>query len=249
MPEITPNKYLVNATWDDAPHLSQSEKDALWESIPAYQREARAKGIPSLGSGAVWPIPEERISVEPFEIPEYWPKAYALDVGWKATAAIWGAWDRSEDTVYIWSEYKQGESEPATHVQAVKARGDWIPGVIDPASRGRGQRDGMVLLDDYVGMDLDLDKADNSVDSGLFKVERRLREGRLKIFSTCRLFFDEYRLYRRDDKGKIVKVNDHLCDCLRYLIMSGMERATTELAALDNFEQRENRGQNATTGY
>ena len=249
MPEITRNKYLVTATWDDVPHLSKEEKEALWESIPPFQRDARARGIPSLGSGAVWPVIEERIKCEPFEIPEYWVKAYALDVGWNNTAALWGAWDRASDCVYIWSEYKQGESEPATHVEAIKSRGSWIPGVIDPASRGRAQRDGVVLLDDYVGMGLDLDIADNSVETGVHKVYRRLVSGRLKIFSTCLGFFEEYRLYSRDEKGKIKKVNDHLCDCLRYLIMSGMARAVHEIEALDNFEQYTQRGQNATTGY
>ena len=248
MPEITANKYLVTATWDDVPHLSQEEKDSLWESIPPFQRDARAKGIPSLGSGAVWPVVEERIKCEPFEIPEYWPKAYALDVGWNNTAALWGAWDRSSDVVYIWSEYKQGEAEPATHVEAIKSRGDWIPGVIDPAARGRAQRDGVVLLDEYVDMGLDLDIADNSVETGVHKVFRRLVSGRLKIFSTCLGFFDEYRLYSRDEKGKIKKVNDNLCDCLRYLVMSGMDRAKHEVEALDIYERRTG-GQNATTGY
>jgi len=247
--EVTPNKLLVMATWDDCPHLSKSEKEAMWSSIPAYQREARSKGIPSLGSGAVWKFSEERIKCEPFEIPEYWPKAYALDVGWNNTAALWGAWDRSCDTVYVWNEYKQAEAEPATHVQSIKARGDWIPGVIDPAARGRAQRDGVVLLDEYVGMGLDLDLADNSVETGLFKVEQRFAKGTLKVFSTCRGFFEENRLYSRDDKGKVKKVNDHLCDCLRYLIMSGMARAVHELEALDSYEPREHRGQNATTGY
>jgi hypothetical protein len=248
MPEITKNKYLVTATWDDAPHLSQEDKDALWDSVPAHERGARAKGIPSLGSGAIWPIAEERFVVEWFEIPEYWPKAYALDVGWKNTACLWGAWDSQSDTVYVYSEYKQGEAEPATHVEGIKSRGDWVPGVIDPAARGRGQKDGTNLMDEYSGMGLDLDIADNSVDTGLFKVEKRLRNGRLKVFSSCRSFLDEYRLYRRNEKGKIVKVNDHLCDCLRYLIMSGIQRAKIEIDATDTYEEERAIG-NHTTGY
>ncbi len=197
----------------------------------------------------MWPIVEERIKCEPFEIPEYWPRAYALDVGWNNTAALWGAWDRSTDCVYIWSEYKHGEAEPATHVEALKGRGPWIPGVIDPAARGRGQRDGIALLDEYVDMGLDLDIANNEVESGVHKVFRRFVSGRLKIFDTCRGFFDEYRLYSRDEKGKIKKVNDHLCDCLRYIISSGMGRAKTELLATDQYEQRIASGHNATTGY
>lgn len=249
MPEVTKTKYRVEATWNDAPHLSKEEKEELWASIPVFQRDARAKGIPSLGAGAIYPISEERIKCEPIEIPEYWPRAFALDVGWNNTACLWGAWDRDSDTVYIWSEYKQGQAEPATHVDAIKSRGLWIPGVIDPASRGRSQKDGIALLDEYTNMGLDLDLADNAVEAGIHSVYRRMVSGRLKIFETCLQVFDEFRLYRRDEKGKVVKDNDHLMDCLRYLIMSGMGRAVTEIQAFDYEEETMRAVGNSTTGY
>ena len=250
MPEISTSKYLVRAAWEDVPHLSEEDKRQLYESLRPHEREARSKGVPSLGAGAVWPVLEERIVCDPFKIPEFWPVAYALDVGWNNTAALWGAWDRDSDTIYIWSEYKAGESEPATHVDAIKARGEWIPGVIDPASRGRSQKDGISLLDEYNRMGLKLDLADNAVESGVHAVYRRFVSGRLKVFSTCAKFFDEYRLYQRNEKGKIVKTNDHLMDCLRYLVVSGMAIAVDKLMALDFEEQMEvASGGNATTGY
>jgi hypothetical protein len=47
---------------------------------------------------------------------------------------------------------------------------------------------------------------------------------------TCQNFFREFRKYHRDDKGngKIVKTDDHLMDCLRYLVVSGREQMATE---------------------
>ena len=231
MPQITDSKYLVTATWEDAPHLSDDVKKELWDSIPPFQRDARAKGIPMLGSGAVFPIKEERITVDDFEIPEYWPTAYALDVGWNCTAALWGSWDRQSDTVYLWSCYKQGHAEPATHVDAIRSRGEWIPGVIDPAARGRSQKDGNRLLDDYVRMGLHLTLADNAVESGVHHVYRRMASGRLKVFKSLHQWFEEFRLYRRDEKGKIVKDNDHLMDDTRYLIVSGMAIAIDRMLA------------------
>ena len=48
----------------------------------------------SAGSGqhlAVYPVPESDLIVQPFKIPAHWPRAYGLDVGWRGTAAIWGA--------------------------------------------------------------------------------------------------------------------------------------------------------------
>ncbi len=51
-------RFVVMASWDDVPHLSQQQKDALWNSIPPFQRDARSKGIPQLGSGAIYPVQE-----------------------------------------------------------------------------------------------------------------------------------------------------------------------------------------------
>jgi phage terminase large subunit-like protein len=51
-PESESGKFVVQATWDDVPHLSAEAKAELLASIPPYQREARSKGVPQLGSGA-----------------------------------------------------------------------------------------------------------------------------------------------------------------------------------------------------
>lgn len=202
-------KATVIVGWDDAAHLSEDEKAELERSLPPHQREARKSGIPSLGAGAVYPVPVSEIRCDPFPIPAYWPKLYALDVGWKRTAALWMAWDRNVDVMYIYTEHYRGEADPSTHAMAIRARGEWIQGVIDPAARGRSQFDGQKLIEAYKNQGLKLVEAKNAVDAGIYEVWLRLSTGRLKVFSTCQHFFDEYRIYRRNEKGQIVKENDH----------------------------------------
>jgi hypothetical protein len=228
MPQITASRYLVTAGWDDVPHLDARTKAELLASTPPHLRDARTKGIPSLGSGAVYPIPLDEVLVAPFRIPAFWPRAYALDVGWKRTAALWGALDRETDTLVCYSEHYAGQAVPAVHASAIKARGEWIPGVVDPASRGRAQGDGEQLIDTYRGEGLKLTPAKNAVESGLFDVYQRLTTGRLKFFTTLTNLQAEYRMYRRNERGAIIKDYDHLMDCLRYLTVSGIPIMRTQ---------------------
>lgn len=241
------SKWAIGITWDDVPHLDEATRKELWDSIPPHQRDARARGIPALGSGVIYPVAEDSYVVEPFKIPEWWPRAYALDVGWNRTAAVWGAWNRENDTVYIYDEYYVAEAPPQVHADAIKGRGVWMPGVIDPAARGRSQRDGVALMGEYQSLGLDVMPANNEVEAGIFAVYRRLVSGRLKVFSSCTNLRSERRLYRRDEKGKIVKERDHLMDAERYLIMSGMARATTAPQA--NHVEDAPKGASLATGY
>ena len=217
------SKTVVSMTWDEVPHLTDQAKEELLSAMTPNERDARTKGVPSLGAGAIYPVPESDIVCAPFQFPEYWTKSYALDVGWNRTACLWGAWDRDNDIVYLYSEHYMGSAEPSVHAQAIRARGDWIQGVIDPASRGRSQKDGDQLFQIYTDLGLHLTPAKNAVEAGIYEVWQRLSTGRLKVFSTLQNFLTEYRLYRRDEKGKIVKDGDHLVDCARYLVMSGLD--------------------------
>lgn len=217
------SKYVVSATWDDVPHLSAEQKAELLSSIPPYQRDARSKGIPQLGAGAIYPIPETDFLVDDFEIPPYWPRAFGLDVGWNRTAAIWGAKNPETGETFLYSEHYIGHEQPVMHTKAIKARGSWIPGVIDPAARGRGQRDGEQLLQDYIDLGLSLSQANNGVEAGIYTVWQMLSTGQLKVFRSLNNWQSEFRLYRRDEKGHIVKVNDHLMDATRYFCVSGLD--------------------------
>jgi len=224
--------------WDDVPHLSEAAKVEYSKTIPPFQRDARTKGWPRLGAGAIYPIPESEILVEPFAIPKTWPHAYGLDVGWKVTAAVFGAQSPSDGIWYLYSEHYQEHAEPSVHAAAINARGKRMPGCIDPASRGRGQRDGVQLIQQYCDLGLNLQIANNSVFTGLTETWELYAEGRLKVFSILQHFRAEFRVYQRDEKGNVVKKNDHLMDAKRYFVMTGRNIAAP-LTALPDKQKRE----------
>lgn len=211
-------KYVVTVGWDDVPHLSEDMKKTMLETTPPRLRKARSQGIPSVGEGLVWPVEQETFVVEPFEIPKHYMRLGSLDVGWRATASLVGARDPNTGVIYVYREYKKGQMAPDEH--ALVLRHFDVPFEIDPASRAASQADGEKLFDLYSGLGLKLRLAENAVGVGLQVVYEALLSGQLKVFSTCKELLREMALYRIDKNGKVVKKNDHLCDCLRYLAMA-----------------------------
>jgi phage terminase large subunit-like protein len=239
LPKECEERFVIQLTWDDVPHLSDEIKKEMLKSIPPHERDARSKGRPQLGSGAIYGFVEEDVVCDPFEIPRHWPRCFGLDVGWNRTAAIWGAWDRESDTLYLYSEHYLGRELPVVHADAIKARGIWIPGLIDPSSAFGSSRDGQQIITDYKKIGLRLYPANNAVESGIEVVRTRFASGQLKVFKTLRNFLGEFRIYRRDQNGKVVKERDHLMDATRYLCMDFKRYAITESQAMRDLEEDE----------
>ena len=61
----------------------------------------------------------------------------------------------------------------------------------------------------------------NAVEAGIYAREQLMYSGKLKAFTSLGSWYSEFRLYRRDQQGKIVKEGDHLMDAMRYFVMAG----------------------------
>ena len=151
-----------------------------------------------------------------------------LDVGWNTTAGVWGATNPDTGITYIYDEMYESKKQPFEYARTIKLRGDWINGVVDSASNNSNQHDGTKIFDMLKAEGLKLEFPDKAVEAGIYKVWEMLTNGKLKVFKSCLNFQEEYKLYRRDEKGKVVKEKDHIMDAMRYLIMSGMDRAKSK---------------------
>jgi hypothetical protein len=174
----------------------------------------------------IYPIPESELIVQDFTIPEHWPRAFGLEIRWNRMAAIWGARDPQSDVLYLFSEYC-AEAEPATQVAAIRSRGDWIPGLIDPTANGKSQSDGYRLIQTYRKLGLPLECVDNALESGILNVWQRMRSDRLKVFASLSKYLEERRFYRRNEEARILKEHDALQDATRCLV-SGISRWRTK---------------------
>jgi phage terminase large subunit-like protein len=226
-PEDSPWKYVTRVTWEEVPHLSEEEKAELLKTISPHMREARTKGIPSMGAGSVYPIPEDDITIKPFPIPEWWPRAYGFDVGGGGSvhgggknAVVWVVQDPDSDTYYLYSEHYEGHIIAPVHAEAIKARGKWVHGVIDSQAIQTSPTDGRNLLEIYEDLGLLIEPAQKAKEAGIQKIYQLLLSGRLKVFDTLKNWLNEYRQYSRDENQKIKdKQKDDLMDATNYLML------------------------------
>lgn len=213
-------------TIDDAEHYTDEQRAAIINSYPAHEREARIKGIPSLGSGRVFPIADEKIVCDAMPIPKEWAQINGLDFGWDHPfAAVNLAWDRDADVIYVTKTYREKEQTPVIHAAAIKPWGAWIPCAWphDGYQHDKGSGKGLAAQYGEQGLNMLAEHAThedggNGVEAGVMEMLDRMQTGRLKVFRHLEQWFSEFRLYHRDE-GKIVKERDDLMAATRYGVM------------------------------
>lgn len=222
----TPGTHVTNMTIDDALHYTQEQRAAIISSYAPHEREARVKGIPALGSGRVFPIPEEALYEDDFEIPKHWPRIVGIDFGWDHPfAAVWLAWDRDRDTIHIYDCYRASQESANVHGPAIRSKGDWIPIAWPHDGLQHDKGSGEQLADIYRKQGLNMlperatfEDGTNGVEAGIMDMLTRMETERFKVNKRLTQWFEEFRLYHRED-GKIIKERDDLLSATRYAIM------------------------------
>lgn len=237
-----PDAGMVNMTIHDVDHYTPERKAQIIASYPAHEREARTLGVPSMGSGKVFPIEESSITVDPFPLPAHWPRIIGLDFGWDHPAgAAWIAWDRDSDTVYIYNEFQIRETTPIMQAPLLAAKGKWIPVAWphDGLQHDKGSGEQLAAQYRNAGVNMLPERAThppaegqkegeggNGLEAGVSDMLERMQTGRWKVFKTCTKWLEEFRMYHRKD-GVIVKLQDDVISASRYGTMM-LRHAITE---------------------
>ena len=222
------------ATWDDAPHLNDEDKDRLRATYPSHELEVRTLGVPMMGEGRIFPASEDSIKTAPFEIPSHYHLIKGVDFGVDHPAAVVDlAIDRDRDIWFVTRVWRQGDINIATHAAAINAGDRGIP-VAWPHD-GLNRKDAgtnrmpkqlwSIYSNDY-GCNMLPISARYEKDKGgrqpqwpvIEEIKERQATGRFKVFSTCTEYFEEHRSYHLRD-GKIVPKRD---DVLKATMYAGM---------------------------
>ena len=221
------SKHVTFMTIEDAEHYTAEERAEIVAAYPEHEREARARGIPILGSGRVFPIAEETIACDAVPLPAYWPRLGALDFGWDhPSAAVELAHDTEADIVYVTKAYRATQQSPAMQALALKPWGNWLPWAWPRDGRRETlEGAGIALAKQYrehglsmMGTHAQFTDGSVSVEAGLMDMLDRMKLGRFKVFRHLNDWFEEFRLYHRKD-GLVVKLKDDLMSATRYGVM------------------------------
>jgi phage terminase large subunit-like protein len=224
--EKSEDRALVQMTIDDVDHYDASQREQIAASYSDHEREARTRGVPTMGSGRIFPISQDRIACEHRDIPDHWPRIGGMDFGFTHNfAACELAHDRDHDIVYLIRAFRQKESTPIMHAATLRAWGKLRWAWPRDGRRQTLEGAGIPLMEQYRDQGLDMlwehaqfeDKS-VSVEAGLLGWLDRMTSGRFKVFRELNDFWEEFNLYHRRD-GKVFAENDDLLCAVRYALM------------------------------
>ena len=244
MNNLQTGQSLPNATWDDASetvmslkghkgHLDEGVMQQILSSYSPHEREMRRYGRPSIGSGLIFPIQEEKIMIDPIPIQDHWPRIAAIDFGWDhPTAVVWGAVDMEEEVFYVYDCYRMSKASPTVHSQSIRTRPHFIPIAYPHDGNRRDSMGNPGLADQYRNLGCNMllehftnppalgeNKGGNSVEEGLMAMLQAMENDKFKVFSTLSDWFEEFRMYHRKG-GKVVPIRDDIMSATRYAFQS-----------------------------
>lgn len=249
-----PDRSVTNMTIDDVEHYSDEQKRKIIDSYPAHEREARAMGVPMLGSGRIFPVAEAAIKEAPLvRIPSHWLQIMGCDFGWDhPTAFVHLLHDPEADCIHVRKGYRQSEQLPLVHAAAVRPWGIWLPVAWPHDGYQHDKGSGQQLAQQYKDLGLAMlsehatfgDKRGNGVEAGLMDMLERMQTGRFKVDENLSEWFEEFRMYHRKD-GKVVKERDDLLCATRYALMMIRHAvpAAYEPARKDRYSRGANSGE------
>lgn len=204
------------------PSFPREEYFRMKGKLPDWKFQMFYNGEFSRPAGLIYSDFTDLHIVEPFDIPERFPRFFMCDFGAVNTAKLWIAMDPANGFLYVYREELGGDQTTKEHVKEAKSRPDKKGQIFAGAWGGSGSEDQQRR--DWRDAGLYISEPPISdVESGIDKVIEALKAHRLYIFKTITGLIDEFGMYARvlDEAGKPTeeikdKKDYHRLDALRY---------------------------------
>lgn len=228
--EPSEDRGVTTITLEEAPHITPEAKARMIAGYLAHEREAREKGVPMLGSGAIFRTPESSI-IEPTieRVPLHWRKIWGIDFGighpFAAALLLWEDPDGA-DIIHVHHTIRMSDALPIVQAAAMKAVGIEVPVAYPKDGDDREKGSGDPLSNLYRKHELKMlpefarwEDGGISTDAGIQEWDEREKTGRLKVAAHLSDWLEERRFYHRKE-GKIVKLKDDIMSATRVGLMA-----------------------------
>ena len=150
--------------------------------------------------------PAPQIKAE--DIPDIERYSVGLDFGLNMAAVLIG---RAGDNIYIVDDMGMYNATASAFNSQMDSRWDYDIVYCDPAG---GERIQEIAYGD---------KANNAVDPGIDYISTAIEQGRFFVCEQAHGVLSEIYDYRRDEKERVIKKNDHYMDAMRYGVFSEVQ--------------------------
>lgn len=144
-------------------------------------------------SQGMFQVPETQIVIDPFAIPEEWPRGYGIAIEPTGVGAVWGARDPG-GMIYLYAEHQSSHGEPSENARAIKVVGDWIPGVLSTASVRGSQTKRSWIAELYREQGLVICMTSEAEEAAAFRFWKLLATGKLRVFASQSGLLNVYRI-------------------------------------------------------
>jgi PBSX family phage terminase large subunit len=222
-------------TMDDNPALSEKYIKTLKASYSGIYYKRYILGEWCLAEGAIYDEFDQAVHViAPFDIPYNWEFYKSIDFGYQNPfVTLFGAYDKKNNTLYIYDEYYKNRALMEDHAREIKKRdvkfvngkeerihwksvdGDW-----DPQNYAELKKYGV-----YINHAIkDANKLGISRVKSMLKIQEDGKP-RLFVFNTCKHLIKEFGVYHwkknRESQNfseEPDKKDDHTMDALKYMV-------------------------------
>jgi phage terminase large subunit len=204
--------FYVNFSMADNPYIDRAVYDRAKATMNESVFMRDFQGIFVKIEGLIYPE-FSRLDhvVEPFEIPSHWPKWSGLDYGWSDPTSILGiTFDPESKQFYVFTQFYKNR-QLAEKIGMFLNEKKFSFTIWDPAA--------VAVMNEVRSVcKLRMEQADNSVDIGIQRITKLLKENRIKVFDTCEDFIREIEGYCYEKNGSSKPGHDcsHSPDALRY---------------------------------
>jgi len=190
---------------DNRDNLPEGYIENVLDNLSARQRKRFRYGEWVKAEGVIYEAFTDAHIIPCQDLPQIERYVVGLDFGLNMAAVLIG---RAGDNIYVIDDMGAYNATASAFSYEMDSRWDYDIAYCDPAG---GERIQEIAYGD---------KANNSVDPGIDYINAAIESGRFFVCEQAHGVLGEIYDYRRDEKERVVKENDHYMDAMRYGIFS-----------------------------